>query len=126
MDLLLKYKEELEEISKFKSIDSIIIFGSYSENKVKPLSDLDICIIARKISPLIKKRILSYSNEELDISFFEDLPLSLQYKILTKGILYYSKTDISKLKIKTTNLWFDFRHGLNKLYISRGYTKIEI
>ena len=127
MNLLEKYSPILDEIKSNDCVDAIVIFGSYSTNSQKPLSDLDICIFFRKkTTKEIKREILSYANNELDISSFESLPLSLQYKILTSGNIYYSKIDLNSLKNKITNQWFDFRIGLNKLYKNRGFKGLEI
>lgn len=127
MNLLEKYKSTLDEISKYDFVDAIIIFGSYSTNTQKPLSDLDVCVFFKKNTPYKEKReVLSYATDELDISSFENLPLSLQFNILTKGRVFYSKIDLSDLKIKITNQWFDFRVGLNKMYKNRGFRGIEV
>ena len=87
---------------------------------------MDICIITKTHSTHQEQReILSYGNDELDVSLFHTLPLSLQFKILHEEKILYARKDISTFKIKVTNQWFDFRHGLNKLYRSRRYKEIE-
>lgn len=127
MNLIKKYKEILNELKNNSLIEAIIIFGSYSTNNVKPLSDLDVCILTKKnISKNDKRNILSFGDEFLDLSLFEELPLSLQFKILNEGKVFYSNINLLNLKNKVTNNWFDFRVGLNKLYKSRGFKGIEI
>lgn len=127
MNLLKKYTPLIEELKTLSGVQTIILFGSYAKNTQKPLSDLDICIITKINSTHQEQReISSYGNDELDISLFHTLPLSLQYKILHEGKILYTTKDISTLKLKKTNQWFDFRHGLNKLYRSRGYRGIEL
>jgi predicted nucleotidyltransferase len=128
MNLLEKYKNVINELKNNNYVEYIILFGSYAKNKVKPLSDLDICIIVRKNTPKeIIDDILSYGTDELDISIFHKLPLSLQYKILVEGKVLYANSDLNKLrnlKHKTVNKWFDFRVVLNNLYKKKGYKPI--
>ncbi len=127
MNLLIKYSNIIEEIKNNNNVSAIILFGSYSENNIKPLSDLDICIVFKKNSKKEDKNyILSYGNDELDISAIEDLPLSLQYKILNFGKLLYQNEDISSLKYIITNQWFDFRRIQDRMYKNRGYKGLEI
>lgn len=127
MNLLTRYESVINELKTYPDVETILLFGSYATNNIKPLSDLDICIITKKKAPKsIQRTLQSYGNDELDISLFHTLPLSLQYKILHEGKILYTTKDISTLKIKITNQWFDFRHTLNKLYKSRGYKPIEM
>ena len=42
-NLLEKHQNILEELSALKGIYAVYLFGSYAKNKIKPMSDLDIC-----------------------------------------------------------------------------------
>lgn len=126
MNLIEKYKLELNELKTNKNILSIIIFGSVATNTITALSDLDVAILTKKsLSKNEKREILSFGDEMLDISLFEELPLSLQFKILTEGQVFYTIQDLSNLKNKIANNWFDFKVGLNKLYKNRGFRGLE-
>ncbi|MFW5705211.1 MAG: nucleotidyltransferase domain-containing protein [Nanoarchaeota archaeon] len=120
-NLLEKYKSTLEKLKEDKKIDKIIIFGSYATGKIKPLSDLDIAIIPKNPE---YEDYLCEGTDELDISNFYKLPLSLQYKIITKGKIYHEKSKSNSLKHRIMNQWFDFRETLNKIYLKKGYPKI--
>lgn len=125
MDLLGRFKQDLNLIFNIDGVDAIIIFGSYATGKIKPLSDLDICVITDKnISELQKEKILSYKNELFDINLFENLPLSLQYKVLNFGKIYSTKKDLTLMKNKITNQWFDFKPILNRIYTRKGLLPI--
>lgn len=125
MDLLKYYKEDLEKIYKMSFVDSIIVFGSYIEKKSTHLSDLDVCVVTKiNISNTQKDNILQFIDEKLDINIFSDLPLSLQFKILTKGDIFKTKKDLTKLKNNIMNEWFDFRPVLNRIYKKRGLLPI--
>ena len=127
MNLLKKYQFEIEEISNMEEVLAIILFGSYSKGRIKPTSDLDICVITKKDIPKKNKiEILASGTEELNLSLFNDLGLSLKYDIMINGKVIFSKIDLTKIKIKTINQWLDFKPLLNRLYQSRGYPKLEI
>lgn len=119
-----KYESTLNTIYENKFVDSIIVFGSYAKGNIKPLSDLDICIIFKN-NTKDKDKILSYATEELDLNDFHKLPLNLQFKILTEGKIFKSKTSLKSLKIKTTNRWFDFKPLLNRIYKNKGLLPIN-
>ncbi|MCA9496429.1 MAG: nucleotidyltransferase domain-containing protein [Nanoarchaeota archaeon] len=125
MDLLEKYKNDLEKIYENKYVIAIIIFGSYIENNIKPLSDLDICIINKYKTPAKEEnKILSFSDEKLDLSLFHELPLSLQFKVMTKGQIWKTKKSLNQLKNSTMNQWIDFKPTLNKIYKKKGLLPI--
>lgn len=123
-NLLEKYKKEIQELTKKKYINAIIIFGSYAKQNQKPLSDLDICLITDKISKKQEKELLSFKTEELDITLFHKLSLPLQYQIITQGKTLHTKTDLITTKNQITNQWFDFRPTLNRIYLSKNLLPI--
>lgn len=125
MHLLEKYKKIIEEIKKSKFTDSIIIFGSVSSQKLKPLSDLDIAIIFTPNTPQNQKNlILGMGNQELDISDFFELSPAIKFEIITKGKTIKQSENYNSIKYKTRNEWIDFKPRLNKLYKSRGYPQL--
>jgi predicted nucleotidyltransferase len=126
MNLLEKYSSVLENIKNDKSVETIFIFGSYAKNNVKPLSDLDVAIIFKKYTPKEKKiEILSNSNEELDLNDFFSLPLTIQYKIIREGIVYYnSNKNLTRLKLSIIFEYNDFKYILNKIYTKKNQIPI--
>lgn len=127
MNLLDKYQLVIEKIKKIDNVRAVILFGSYAENNIKPLSDIDICVIFNEnATKKNKNEVLTYGNDELDISLFESLPLSLKFKILHNGKILYQTKSLINLKINITNQWFDFRVIANRLYKSRGFKGLEI
>ena len=120
MNLIQKYGKELELIKNCNLVDSILIFGSYLENKQNSNSDLDIAIIFKKnVSNNKKQEILSYGNEELDLNNFENLPLYLQFKIINFGTVYFTNKNLYELKRSIRHEWFDFKPTLNRIYKSK-------
>jgi predicted nucleotidyltransferase len=124
MDLLEVYRGDLDEIYKKDLVIAIIIFGSYLKS-LKPLSDLDVCVITRSsLSDKQKEEILQFRDEMLDINIFEDLPLSLQFRVLHEGEIFKTKKDLRRLKNNIMNEWFDFRVILNRMYKKKGLLPI--
>lgn len=125
MDLLKKYESDLKEIFNLNFINSIIIFGSYANGKESSLSDLDVCIISKK-NLTIKQidKIYSYKTEDLDVYYFDDLSLPIQFKIMTGGVIFQTKSDILELKNNIINQWFDYRPILNRIYESKNLLPI--
>ncbi len=121
MNLIEANKNLLEQFSNNSTIDAIIIFGSYASNRIKPMSDLDIAILFQKnTSEKDRDNVLSYSDETLDIVDFSNMPLSLQFKIITQGKILKSNKNLKSLKYKITNQWFDFKPRLQRHYKKRG------
>jgi predicted nucleotidyltransferase len=122
MDLLKKYLETLDKIFSYDFVLSVLIYGSNAKNRVKPLSDLDICIVLKEnVTEKQKDEILSYSGKNLDVTLFFDLPITVQKNIVSTCKIYKTKINLSNLFAKTRIRWLDFKPHLNKLYKSRGY-----
>jgi predicted nucleotidyltransferase len=122
MDLLEKYLNTLDKIFSYDFVLSILIYGSNAKGKVKPLSDLDVCIILKEnVTEKQKDEILSFSGDELDVTLFFDLAITIQKNIVSTCKIYKTKINLSNLFAKTQVRWLDFKPHLNKLYKSRGY-----
>ena len=72
------------EIGKIKGVKAVYLFGSHARMKMHALSDIDICIIGR-LNERGKLDVLKWASGNLDISFFEDLPLQIQFRVLKEG-----------------------------------------
>jgi uncharacterized protein len=69
---------------------AIILFGSAATGKVRPLSDLDVCILTRGGIPIADKEvILSCSSRTTHISLFSDLPPAVQFRVFRDGKVLY-------------------------------------
>lgn len=121
INLIEKYSSLIDEIKSFSQVDGVIIFGSYSTNNIKPLSDLDIAILFKEgLSEDEKLEILSFSNKELDICDYSTLSLPIQFKIMTQGIVVKKSQDFNNLKINVMSKWLDFKPRLIRAYKRRG------
>ncbi len=76
-----------------KNIPGIFLYGSYSNGTAQERSDIDICLVAGpEFNPyeLQTKSWRCIGSGRYDIRIFELLPLFIQIRIITTGILIYS------------------------------------
>jgi len=115
---------ELDEIVneiKKNDIDAIYLFGSHATGKVKPTSDIDICVIAKKDIPKeAKEAILSNSSKKIDIVMFWDLPYAIRFRLLKEGKPLYEKDRLTlqRIKIDTLKSYLDVQPMIRR-HISR-------
>ena len=102
------------EISKIKNVEAIYLFGSQSRGNTGPLSDIDICIIGG-LTEKEKSRVYYFSSDNLDISFFEQLPIIIQFRILKEGkkLFVRDRNKIDELKIRIIKNYIDFKYVIN-------------
>jgi len=105
-----------KKISKIKKVDAIYVFGSYVDERFNPyLSDIDICIIGN-LNQEEKYKILREIPEIFDISFFDELPIYIKFRVLKQGKCLFMR-DLEKLntiKLITISEYLDFKSSLNK------------
>ena len=72
-----------------KNINQIILFGSATENKLTPKSDIDIAVVFDKIGEKealnFRKNIMGQSSDKIDIQVFNVLPEKIKEEIKNKG-----------------------------------------
>jgi hypothetical protein len=115
----MKNKKEIEimskKIAKIKNIEAIYLFGSHATKKNNSFSDIDICIIG-DLTEDEAYRVLDYSNDKIDICFFNKLPVYIKFRVLKEGKRLFVR-DIEKLNIirfRTLGEYLDFKPSLNK------------
>lgn len=96
-------KELTAKLSKNKSILAIYLFGSYLGN-FRPMSDIDICIIGQ-LNKIQKKKILRDFSEKFDVSFFDELPITIKIKIFGGGKELFSSDSEKLHKLKWTTIY---------------------
>ncbi|MBS3071693.1 nucleotidyltransferase domain-containing protein [Candidatus Pacearchaeota archaeon] len=111
--------EIAEEIGKDENVVAVYLFGSYASGKQHPLSDIDLCVI-------IKDRNKEYettlpASDNLDVSFFHRLPITIKYRVFTEGkaLLIKDRNFVDDLRIDTVNEYIDFKPHLNKFLFER-------
>jgi predicted nucleotidyltransferase len=103
-----------KEISSIKSVDAIILFGSMAGGRASPLSDIDLCVIGN-LTKKERERVLLQSSDNLDITFFSQLPPGIQFRVLKEGKYLVNKNPekTRELQKKVAKRYIDFKHILN-------------
>ena len=123
---MINYKikfEEIEsivkEISKNKNVKAIYLFGSYATGKNHVNSDIDICVIAEKLSDKDEISIIGAGYDNLDISLFNYLPITIRYRVFKEGkpLFIRDNTLIYSLKAKTLRDYIEFKPSINRFCI---------
>ena len=121
MNLIDKYSELIEKLSEKKGVLGVYMFGSYAKNKQTKRSDLDICVFIDYDDENLHRDIVSFKNEEIDISVFHKLPLSIQFEILSKGkpIKINDAEKFKEMKLKILHKYKEESHLYKNAYYKR-------
>ena len=101
----------VEELRQYSYVNDVILFGSYAKGRIKPLSDIDICVIAEKNMSIEQRvNITGLSSDKLDISIFWDLPLTIQFRVFKEGKVLFNRDwlTLHRARIKTVKEYLDF------------------
>jgi len=101
----------VEELRQYPYVNAVILFGSYAKGRIKPLSDIDICVIAEKNMSIEQRvNITGLSSDKLDISIFWDLPLAIQFRVFKEGKVLFNRDwlTLHRIRIKTVKEYLDF------------------
>lgn len=101
----------VNKLRKNKKVCAIILFGSYAKNKATPISDLDICIISKRLSEKEKTWIDACGSEKIQIVFFDELPLPVQFRVFKEGRVIYQRDQafVNSLRAETISRFLDFK-----------------
>lgn len=100
-----------------EAISAVFLFGSRCGGPARPYSDLDLCIFSRR--PLLreeKEDIGSFSAPDIDISFFEELPGALQFRVLRDGVpvLVRDELCLHRAMVAALREYHEFRHIIDR------------
>lgn len=104
-----------KEIAKNKNVKAVYLFGSYATGNIKPLSDIDLCVIGN-LKERDKIKISGYSSDNLDVSFFDELPIYIKFRVFRDGkpLLIKDENYLNLVKKITLNQYRDFKPIINK------------
>ena len=100
---------------------ALIVFGSYVEGTFHPDSDMDVGVVFEDLNPLKTDPVEVYGllyeeltekiDENIDIVYLHETPLSLQFNAVTEGvsIFYTSEEFYYDYKERIIKLYLDFR-----------------
>jgi len=98
-------------------VKAVILFGSYARGEQKPLSDIDICVVTEQtISDALKANIASLASEQVELSFFWDLPPMVRYNVLRDGKMLLSRDRefMHDAVVATMSEYLDFQHIIKR------------
>lgn len=100
----------VKEISSNKSVKAIYLFGSYAKGNIKPMSDIDLCIIGN-FNEKDQVKITRHSSDNLDISFFYELPIYIRFRVFRDGkpLIVKDEKYLELLKLSTLKQYRDFK-----------------
>ena len=119
-DLVSRLRHHLPSILKDRPIQLAYLYGSAARGERIPLSDVDIALLAiRVLSPQERLRLmLDVSLEveercdlrEADVRVINDAPLLFQGRVVTEGILLYSRDEAERVRYETMTRmrYFDY------------------
>lgn len=101
----------VQDISKHKKVIAVYLFGSLTKGKATPLSDVDICVIALNANDMEKGEIGSFASKNIDVVLFDELPVTIQWRVLGEGKLLYvnNKGFIQELRSRAFKNYIDFK-----------------
>jgi len=104
-----------EKLSKNRKILSVYLFGSAVNGKLRRMSDIDICIIG-KLNGSEKRKILRESSEKFDISFFDELPITIKFRVFRDGKELFVRDElrIGIIKMETLKEYRDYYETVKK------------
>ena len=99
-----------ERIARLRDVKAVILFGSYARGEQGHLSDIDLCILG-DLKRTDKTEALSHSADNLDICFFDELPIHIRFRVLAEGrpLVVKDEEYLDLAKIETIQRYLDFR-----------------
>ncbi|MBE0448783.1 MAG: nucleotidyltransferase domain-containing protein [Actinobacteria bacterium] len=117
-EIIIILTESLSKVLTKYPVISAYLFGSYARGNAHPGSDIDIAIYIEPVSKLSLDEELTVGREveaksglkPIDLRIMNDMPVTVQGEILTRGVLLYSADDKERVtyETKTLALYFDY------------------
>lgn len=128
MKLIKIDNKEITKLFRKYNAQLAYLFGSRIDGSGDSFSDLDIGVVFGKVLQFDKKiKIYSYLTEKIeqilefkpvDVIFMDEVPLELQFEIITHGKLIFCKNDNFRVnyEIGIQRKYMDFKYFLDKSY----------
>lgn len=106
-----------EDCRKIKGVKAVYLFGSYAKSKQNQLSDIDICIIGH-LNEKGRLGVLRWASGNLDISFFDDLLLQIQFRVLREGkpLVMNDNEAIRNITVAVLREYLDYAAFIENFY----------
>lgn len=115
----IKFKTDVKElpaiarkIARHKAVKAVYLFGSHALGKTHIHSDIDICIFTEHEAEDATYPV----TDNLDVSYFHRLPITLRYRILKEGepLVVHDAPFIKELQISTLHEYIEFKPALQR------------
>lgn len=111
------WSEMMGACARHPAVLAVYLFGSSARGTRRPFSDVDLCIISsRHLSRAEKEDLFSHAAPGFDISFFENLPLNIRYRIFREGKVLFCRDELQLQRVQgaTVSRYLDFSHLLRR------------
>jgi|GEM_PF-1198658 len=121
--------KKLKEVAERYKLAEVYLFGSKITGFAREDSDLDVGVRFQNGLPPATERGRVYGNifadlgpvfgkEKIDLTFIEEAPLHLQFKVVCKGKLIYAKEKIKACNFleKVANQYRDYKFFIDEYF----------
>ena len=104
-----------QELCRLRNAKAVLLFGSHARDEQNALSDVDLCVVG-PLSARERAEALAYSSDNLDISIFRDLPISIRFRIVQEGkpLAIKDRDYLDDERYKTIQEYLDFKPVIDK------------
>ena len=94
--VLTKELEKIKKIEGFEKVQFIFLFGSAAGGRLRPDSDIDLCIYyngsTEEASGFRFKVLSELAEDRYDVQIFQELPLYVRVEVLKGELIYCTDT----------------------------------
>jgi len=107
-----------EVLQEYEAVHSILLFGSRARGEHDAKSDIDICIVEQPnytVDVREKADMAGSVADDIDLSFFQDLPVHIRMRVLQEGEILYShdREYLYNLLNRTELEYVQYKHFLD-------------
>jgi len=91
----------VDKLKVFPFALAVILFGSHARGQATPISDIDLCVLDDfKFPKEERMKALDYASSTVSISLFSELPLYVQFDVLSEGVVLWARNEERLLELK--------------------------
>ena len=108
----------IKEMSKYKFVSAIFLFGSQTNGRARGDSDFDIAVLTKNSTPNEEIKLMGFASDKVDVSIFHRMPLIIQFRILRDGKLIFLRNEekLHDVKYEVFRRYLDYSAFINNFY----------